>query len=312
MAEPTRVLILGGTGMLGHTLFECLSRRPGLDVHATVRSPSGWPRHPDRISRIHSGVDAADFDTVERAISEVRPDVVVNCIGVVKQSPEMTDPVVCIQLNALLPHLLARRCAGSNTRLVHFSTDCVFSGAQGGYSEDDAPDPVDRYDRTKLLGEPCGTNGITLRTSLIGHELRGRLGLLEWFLAATGPVRGFTRAIFSGFPTVEMARILAEFVLPNPRLAGIFHLSSPPISKCDLLESIARRYGKEVVVVPCREPAIDRSLDSQRFQAATGYRSPSWRELLDAMFLDALARYPSPSRPGADPPAARVSERGAV
>ena len=165
-------------------------------------------------------------------------------------------------------------------------------GSRGAYTELDTPDPTDLYGRSKLLGEPAG-DALTLRTSIIGHELRSRHGLLEWFLAQTGTAPGFRRAIFSGLTTVELARVLADVVLPHPELAGVLHLSSAPISKFELLELIARRYDKQIEIVPVDEPVIDRSLDSSRFRAATGYRPPTWPELIDAMHEDASTRYPS-------------------
>jgi dTDP-4-dehydrorhamnose reductase len=275
--------------MLGHTLLEGLSRQAGLAVHATVRDPRDLPRHLARglSRRLHPDVDASDFDALVRAIAAVRPQCLVNCIGLVKQRPRASDPIDAIQINALLPHRLARLCRALGTRMIHFSTDCVFSGARGGYTEEDTPDATDLYGRTKLLGEPCEPNCITLRTSFIGHELRGRHGLIEWFLAREDKICGYTRAVFSGFPTVEITRILVEHILPNPSLTGLYHVSSAPISKYDLLDLVARRYSKRIEIVASAEPALDRSLDSSRFKWATGYRPPSWPELIDAMFRDA-------------------------
>lgn len=292
--KPTRVLILGATGMLGHTLFERLAGRPELDVHATVRdlAPFEGRVAPARRASIRPGVDAARFESIERAVHEVRPSVLVNAIGIVKQVPAGADPVVSGEINAVFPHRLARLCAGAGVRLVHFSTDCVFAGTTGKYREDDDPDPNDAYGRSKLLGEP-GEGALTLRTSFIGHELTTRHGLLEWMLAQTGSAVGFRRAIFSGLTTVEMARILADVVIPRHDLSGIHHLSSAPIAKLDLLELVARRYDLPVQIVPSDKPEVDRSLDSSRFRAATGYLPPTWPELVDAMHVDALDRYAS-------------------
>lgn len=294
----TTVLVLGGTGMLGHTLFERLADRPELDVHATARDAAPLEaRVPTELrSTIHAGIDASRTETIERVVAEVRPDVVVNAIGIVRQVPASLDAIASIEVNALLPHRLARLCARERVRFVHISTDCVFSGAQGNYAEDDPPDPVDLYGHSKLLGEP-GDGALTLRTSLIGHELRSRHGLLEWLLAQTGTATGYRQAIFSGLPTVELARVLAEAVLPNPGLSGVHHLSTAPISKFDLLELVARRYGHPIEIVPTDEPAIDRSLDSRRFRTATGYVPPSWPQLVDAMYDDAMVRYGARLKP---------------
>ncbi len=292
-AERTRVLILGATGMLGHTLFERLSDHAELEVHATVRDPEPLEGHisPDRQRSIHPGVDAARVETIQRVIAEVRPAVLVNAVGIVRQVPAARDPLVSIEVNALLPHRLSRLCSNAGVRLIHIGTDCVFSGAIGNYAEDARPDPVDLYGRTKLLGEP-GDGALTLRTSIIGHELRSRHGLLEWFLAQEGTVPGFRRAVFSGLPSVELARVVAKVVIPDPGLAGVLHLSSAPISKLQLLELIARRYDHPLEIVPVDEPVLDRSLDSTRLRASTGYRPPAWPDLVDAMFEDAVERYP--------------------
>ena len=294
----TTVLVLGGTGMLGHTLFEHLSARPDLDVHATVRDPA--PLHdrtpPERRRSIHPWIDAARIDQVERVVDEVRPDIVVNAIGIVKQVPAAADPLASIVINTLLPHRLARLSATPGARLIQVSTDYVFSGEKGGYGENDPPDPIDLYGRSKLLGEPLGAGAsgtLTLRTSLIGHELRTGHGLLEWLLAQVGSATGYRRAIFSGLTTVEFARVLAEVVFPRPELSGLYHVSSAPISKLDLLELIARRYDRRIEIQPRDEPAIDRSLDSTLFGTATGYEPPSWPELVDAMHEDATDRYPA-------------------
>lgn len=292
-AHPTRVVVLGATGMLGHTLFERLSDQPGLEVHATVRDPAALAARtaPERLPQIRAGIDASRIDDVVRVVDEVRPAVLVNAIGIVKQSPAAKDPIASVEINALLPHRLARLCADRGVRLVHVSTDCVFSGMKGGYTEDDPPDPTDFYGRTKALGEPADGRALTLRTSIVGHELGTRHGLVEWFLAQERTAPGFRRAIFSGLPTVELARVIGDVVLPHPELSGMYHVSSAPISKLELLEIITRQYAKRIDIVPSDEPVIDRSLDSSRFRAAAGYRPPSWEELVEAMFDDASRRY---------------------
>lgn len=290
----TTVLVLGGTGMLGHTLFERLSDRVDLDVQATVRDATALAVRtpPEGHGSIHPGIDASRIETLEQVIAEARPAVVINAIGIVRQVPAASDAVASMEINARLPHRLAGLCAAAGARLIHIGTDCVFSGTRGAYTELDAPDPTDLYGRSKLLGEPAG-GALTLRTSIIGHELRSRHGLLEWFLAQTGTATGFRRAVFSGLTTVELARVLADVVLPHSQLAGVHHVSSAPISKFELLQLIARRYDKRIEIVPADEPVVDRSLDSSRFRDATGYRPPTWPELIATMFEDATTRYPT-------------------
>ena len=286
----TNVLILGATGMLGHALFSRLAGRPEFTVFATVRGTEGLGRWfpPKLLRRIRGGVDAERFNTVVHVLEEIRPDVVVNCVGVIKQLPSAKDPIVTIAVNSLFPHLLARACGEAGIRMIHVSTDCVFSGEKGNYLESDLPDPTDLYGRTKLLGEVDSPRCVTLRTSIVGHELSGRHGLIEWFLAQEGSVRGFARAVFSGLPTVELAGIVAERVIPNEGLTGLYHVSSAPISKYELLRLVKEQYGKGIGIEREKTFACDRSLDSSRFREATGYQPPPWTEMVSRMHADFL------------------------
>jgi len=279
------VLVLGGTGMLGHVLFTELARRPDFDVWTAVRAaaPLADRVPPPLRTRILDGVDAADPAALSRAFEASRPGAVLNAVGLIKQLPLGDDPLAAIVLNAELPHRLAALCRARGARLVHFSTDCVFSGRRGHYAEGDEPDARDFYGRVKLLGEATGPGCLTLRTSIIGHELRGGRSLLEWFLSQSGPVRGYRKAVFSGFPTVEVARIVAEYVLPNAGLEGLYHVASAPISKFDLLRLIADRYARIGEIEPADDVDENRSLDASRFRAATGYVPPSWPDLVDRM-----------------------------
>jgi dTDP-4-dehydrorhamnose reductase len=283
--RPCKILVVGAAGMLGHALFSVLSGRSDLEVRGTVRTIEGLDRwfSPDLLGRIRGGVDAGRFDTVLRALDAVRPDLVVNCIGIIKQLPDAKDPVVSISVNSLFPHLLAQVCTKAAVRLVHISTDCVFSGEKGNYRESDRPDATDLYGLTKLLGEVDLPGCVTLRTSIIGHELSGKHGLVEWFLSQEKTVKGFARAVFSGFPTVEMARIVAERIIPENRLSGLYHVSSEPISKYDLLRLVAEQYGKSIGIERDEEFTCDRSLDSSRFREVTGYEPPAWPELVARM-----------------------------
>ena len=289
-----KVLILGGMGMLGHTLFRQLSLRPELDVHATARESEGLSAlFPSGLSKkMITDVDVNRFDTLIGACSAVRPDIVINCIGLIKQLPIASEPIPAISINALLPHRLALLCRAISARLIHFSTDCVFDGAKGNYRETDPPTATDLYGISKYLGEVADPpHCLTLRTSIIGHEIKGKLGLIEWFLAEKGKVRGFTKAIYSGVPTVEMSRIVAERVIPNPDLTGVFHVSSDPISKYDLLGLVAKRYERPTEIDPYGDIRIDRSLDSTAFRQITGYIPPAWPVLVAKMHEDYRAFY---------------------
>ncbi|MBU7008571.1 dTDP-4-dehydrorhamnose reductase family protein [Phosphitispora fastidiosa] len=284
----TKVLVTGVTGMLGHTLFTRLSQCANLDVYATARSAtglSGWFQ-PELLKKVLVNVDADNFDNIIRAIASVRPDVVINCIGIIKQAPAAKDPLAAIAVNALLPHRIASLCKVAGARLIHISTDCVFSGAKGNYIESDPVDAADLYGKTKHLGEVAESHCVTLRTSIIGHEIKGKYGLIEWFMAKDEKIRGFTKAVFSGFPTVEIARIINDYVIPGTQLTGLYHVSSAPISKYELLKSVAKKYGKSIEILPDDNFCINRALDSTKFRRASGYIPPSWPELIDNMYRD--------------------------
>jgi len=281
-----KILILGGTGMLGHVLLAQLSLRHDLDVYATVRNSAGLEKwfSSDLLKKIRTNVVAEHFETVIGVLASTQPDIVINCIGLIKQLPIAEEPLSAIEINALLPHRIALACGDKGIRMIHISTDCVFDGTKGNYKENDPSDAKDLYGRSKFLGEVAYPHCVTLRTSIVGHELKGKFGLIEWFLAQQERVRGFKKAMYSGFPTVELARIICEYVVPNPQLKGVYHVSSTPVSKYDLLRSVADRYGKKIEIDPFEDFVLDRSLDSSLFQETTGYRPPAWTELVDVMY----------------------------
>lgn len=285
-----RVLVLGGGGMLGHKLVDVFAQ--AHDTWVTTRAPgASYERWGVFEGATHiDGVDAADPAHLDGIFDKARPHVVLNAIGIVKQLKEAKDAVTSVTVNALLPHLLAERCAATGARLVHFGTDCVFSGAKGGYREEDLPDPMDLYGRSKLLGEVEGAGSLTLRTSIIGRELgAGAHGLVEWFLAQPGPtVPGYANAVFSGLPTVTLSRLVLDVVERHPDLSGMYHVSVDPIAKADLLELLAKSLGLDVQIERVPEPRIDRSLDSTRFRQATDWSPPAWPELVDELVEDAV------------------------
>jgi dTDP-4-dehydrorhamnose reductase len=282
-----RILILGGTGMLGHALVQQYLSRDDSDVYATIRSAEGAPKWLTAAlkAKVQTGVDALNIDSVASAIAAVKPDVLINCIGL-KPSSAGVDVHSLISINSLLPHRIARLCGEAAVRLIHISTDAVFDGKKGMYAERDSINISEVYGMSKFLGEISDPHCITLRTSIIGHELAERTGLLEWFLSQDSVVRGFTKAIYSGFPTLELARIIRDYVIPHEDLSGIFHVSSEPISKYDLLQLIAEQYGKRIAIEPCDDLAMNRSLDSSAFRSRTGYIPPSWPDMIHAMYLD--------------------------
>ena len=277
-------MVLGASGMLGNAVFRFFATRTPIEVVGVVRAARSARLLPVEIqAKIVEGGEIEDLDALVRLFDRHRPTIVVNCIGLVKQLGEAKDPLAAIPLNATLPHRLARLCSLAGARLIHLSTDCVFSGDRGMYVEEDLPDARDVYGRTKLLGEVDYPHALTLRTSIIGHELASRHSLVCWFLAQDQAVRGFSRAIFSGLPTVEIARILHELVLPRPDLSGVYHLSADPIDKASLLRLIAGAYGKTIRIDDDSSLVIDRSLDSTRFRSATGFQPEAWPTLVERM-----------------------------
>lgn len=283
--QKTKVLILGASGMLGHTVFRYLLMDESLDVYATVRSKAIIKGLSNNfLNRIHGGVDVNDQEAFIRLFLEVKPQILINCVGVIKQLPEASDPLVVLPINSLLPHRLAELSSLTNSRLIHISTDCVFSGSKGGYLESDFPDAKDLYGRSKSLGEPLCSKSITLRTSIIGHELSSNHGLVDWFLSQKKTVSGYTQAIFSGLPTVELAKVIRDFIIPNENISGLFHVASSPISKYDLLKLVAETYGKSTGILPDSSIVIDRSLNADQFNLISGYCPPSWPELVQSMY----------------------------
>ena len=285
-----RVLVLGGDGMLGHKVFQVLS--PRYEMYATFVAPRGaWREFPMYESapgeRLLGGVDALQQDGLVRALARVRPDVVVNCVGIIKQLEEANDPILTLRLNAILPHQLADLCEAAGARLIHMSTDCVFSGRKGFYTEDDLTDAEDLYGRSKALGEVDRPHCLTIRTSILGRDFLKQSALLEWFLAQRGgTVRGYRNAIFSGFPTQTLARIMGDILERFPDLHGVLQVASPPISKLDLLTLIRDAMGLDITIEPFDDPPCDRSLDPARFLDLTGYPLPTWEDMAGELAAD--------------------------
>ena len=279
-----RVLILGGDGMLGHRLF--LHLRDRHEVRVTLRRPLEDYEEYDLFDHDNSypEVDTRDEDRLLEVMSDFRPEAVVNAVGIVKQRESAKAAIPSLEINALLPHRLAVMCRAVGARLLHMSTDCVFSGRRGGYTEEDVSDAEDLYGRTKFLGEVAEPGCITLRTSIIGLELSRKGGLIEWFLAQEGEIRGFTRAIYTGLTTAEMSRVIERVLVEHPDLSGVWQVAAEPINKYDLLVRLAEVLGREDIhIVPDESVKIDRSLSGLAFERATGYHAPGWNEMLQEL-----------------------------
>jgi dTDP-4-dehydrorhamnose reductase len=288
MKPKTTVLILGATGMLGSTLFRVLSKDPSLQIYGTARQKSAKTFFPKTLAKNIIALDDIENNQLVRALlQKTKPDVVINCIGLIKQLNEANEALQAIPLNSVLPHRLSLLSKEVGARLILISTDCVFSGNKGNYKETDRADCTDLYGQSKLLGEIVDEKHVlTIRTSIIGHELRGGHSLVNWFLKQKGAVTGYCKAIYSGLPTVELANIIRDVVLPNAKLSGLYHIASEPISKYDLLHLIAKTYGKKIAISKVNSPKIDRSLSYAKFKKQTGYLPKPWNQLIDEMHAD--------------------------
>ncbi|MEO5857558.1 MAG: SDR family oxidoreductase [Pyrinomonadaceae bacterium] len=281
-----KVLILGANGMLGHKLAQVFENR--FETYYTIREGFDTVERYSIFDRTRTleKVNALDFSSVENAIRTTKPDVVINAIGIIKQLPSSRDVVKTLTVNSILPHLIGELAVDLGFRFVTLSTDCVFSGSRGNYSEADAPDALDLYGRSKQLGEVSGTNCLTIRTSIIGRELSTSHSLIEWFLAQTAAVKGYSNAIFSGFPTLILAELIAHIIERHPDLEGLFHVSTEPINKFDLLTLVRNRRGSDIEILEHPDFRIDRSLDSTLFRSLTRFEPLPWAELVDRMFSD--------------------------
>ena len=279
-----RILVLGGDGMLGHQLLKQLSANH--EVRVTLRQDEGQYHHYGLFNQTNTyyGIDVRSFELLAEVFAEFQPDAVINAIGIVKQRSSSKESVPSIELNALLPHKLSLLCKTAGARLVHMSTDCVFSGIKGSYVESDMPDATDLYGRSKLLGELTGSHCITLRTSIIGVELSRKKSLVEWYLAQKGEIKGFQKAIYTGFTTIEMARVIEFLLLDCPKLHGVWHVASKPINKFDLLKMLTKALARnDIVLKPDVDFICDRSLLADAFIKETGYRLPEWGEMIDEL-----------------------------
>jgi dTDP-4-dehydrorhamnose reductase len=283
-----KILVLGATGLLGNAVFRSMSKMLDARVAGTIRREAARALFAtEAAARLIMVEDIEKPDQLARLFGAIGPDVVVNCIAVGRPPPE--DPMRSILVYSVLPQRLSHLCRPSGARLIQISSDGVFSGMRGGYAEDDPPDATDVYGLSKLLGEVSEPHAITLRTSIIGHELQSGKGLLEWFLSQQGQCSCYTRAIFTGFPTIVLADLIRDVVIPRPDLHGVYHVATRPISKFDLLQLVAKRYGKAIELIPDDRANPDRSLVASRFEKATGYTAPDWPTLVDSMYCDRFA-----------------------
>lgn len=284
--DKETILILGVTGMLGHTLFKEMGKVENFKVYGTVRSKSGIDKFfsKNELEMIIDCVDGNNHNTILKAILSSKPTYIINCIGIIKQLDISNDYLTSITINSLLPHKLALFAGIANAKFIHISTDCVFDGYKGNYTESDNSNAKDLYGKSKFLGEVVDDkNTITIRTSIIGHELKTSFSLIDWFLSQKDEVKGFSKAIYSGFPTIEIANIITNYIIPNKNLHGLYQVSSEPIDKYTLLKLVKNAYSKDIKINKDTEFTTDKSLNSSKFRKETGYTPPSWEKLVEIM-----------------------------
>lgn len=279
------ILIIGVSGMLGSALFKILSEL-NYNVYGTVRSLKDNSFFKEsELKRIVQDVDVLNLDDLIALFNQIKPSIVINCVGVIKQQTSSKDPLVVIPINTMLPHRLSKLCSLVNSRLILISTDCVFDGLKGNYIESDKPNADDLYGKSKELGEISDQKHVfTIRTSIIGHELNSKRSLVDWFLNSNDSVDGFKNVIFSGLPTCELAKVMGTLIIPNKNLSGLYHISVDPISKNDLLNLIREIYNKDININLSTDIKIDRSLNSNKFKSEIGYNPPEWRELISNLY----------------------------
>jgi dTDP-4-dehydrorhamnose reductase len=295
-----RVLVIGGSGMLGHKLVQVLNTDPTFEVHVTVRAAVD-ARFRAADAEYHHGVTIAPGDdSLSRVLGMLAPDVVINAVGAIKQRKDVESArEMTFFVNGTLPHLLPHLNPNRRAQVVHFSTDCVFVGDRGGYVESDTPDAEDVYGRSKAVGELVYGRHLTIRTSIIGFELRDHVSLLGWLFRQPrgSSVPGFRHAIFSGLPTVTLSETVRDLLRSTDPLHGLYHVASRPISKLDLLSKVDAAFGLGHVFVPVDNVRIDRSLRDDRFRQATATVTPEWDTLVAELRRDHESTgYPAPSR----------------
>tara|TARA_A100001234_G_scaffold42494_1_gene34797 strand:- start:833 stop:1681 length:849 start_codon:yes stop_codon:yes gene_type:complete len=276
-----KILVIGITGMLGNTLLRSLSKNKKFSVLGSSRRDK--LKTHQKVNYIHLKNLNVENEEFFKTVKAHQPDVIINCIGVIKQLKDADEPLKVLPINSIFPHKLHYFCNQEDIRLIHISTDCVFSGKKGNYLETDISDAQDLYGKSKHIGELHGRNSLTIRTSIIGHEIDSKESLLEWFLSQEDKIKGYTNAFFSGLTTLELSNVIENIILHHKDLSGLYHVSSKPISKYDLLNLIKKVYQKKIKIVPSDQVKVNRSLNSEKFLKATNIEVSDWESMIESM-----------------------------
>lgn len=290
-----KLLILGGSGLIGHKLWQILSVRFG-DVYTTIRKSKDSLQKFEIFdsNKVIENVDVIDFSSVENILNDLSPDVILNCIGITKRRPEINEPIKALKINSIFPHELSKWCAKNNRKMIHFSTDCVFNGKEGNYTEDSLTTAEDNYGRTKAFGEVKNDpNALTIRSSFIGRELSHGSELLEWFLSQNGKViKGFQKAFYSGVSTIEMSKVVGDIIEYHPDLTGLYQLTTDsPISKFELLNIAKDSFNMNIEIVPDSDFYNNNTLNGKKLKQVIEYTAPSWQTMLDELANESIIQY---------------------
>ncbi len=274
--------------MLGHMLVRVLSEHHQVigTTSSQYDTKSPLAHILDKTNWIDQ-VDVRNWQTVENAINHAKPNVLINCVGVIKQKMESGNIMDAILINSLIPHQLAATCEKLDIRFIHFSTDCVFEGTPGIKHLTDTPNATDLYGTTKRLGEVNYAPAITLRTGFVGRQLSGSEGLFEWVLSQKGKtVSGYQNAIYSGLTTMALSRVIQQVIEMQPTLSGLYQVASNRIDKYNLITKLNELLQLNLSITQDTDFKCDRSMDGMEFTNLTNIHIPSWEEMLTEFAAD--------------------------
>lgn len=269
-----KLAVLGATGMAGHVIAQYMETQ-GYEVFSTSRSV--------QLSEKSHPIDATDFKGLATWLDTIQPDHIVNAIGILPKEADIRPDLAGL-LNSYLPHALVQKYRNSHTKIIHLSTDCVFSGNAGGYRESDFRDGDSIYDRSKALGEICNGKDLTLRMSIIGPDMDpDGVGLFNWFMRQSGAIKGYAGVRWNGITTIELAKAIQAAIRQG--VSGLYHLTPNEfVTKYELLKIFSEEFCKDdVTITPVHDYVVDKTLTNTR----TDFRHtiPSYRDMVHEMAL---------------------------
>lgn len=285
-----RILILGGNGMIGHKIFQVISNKH-LDTWVLFKKSFNDISFNEIFNKtnIIDNFDLSNFHKLSTLLNNLKPEVIINAVGITIRRGIDNIPSKSIQINSALPHFINEWVILNNKRLIHFSTDCVFSGDQGSYTENSIPDARDIYGKSKALGEVSSKNTLTLRGSMIGREIENKTELLEWVLSQRNKqLKAFSNVIYSGITTIRMAKLVLKIIEEFPQMHGIYNVSSECISKYDLIKLFVKEFNISIDIISDDSYISKKDLDSTKFYNELGIDKPNWNDLIIELINDYL------------------------